>query len=140
MQRACLLLSAAVILGCSSDSQTVTLGPTDTNIAGTYNLTASNGHSLPVIAFFTATEEWDMTSDQFVIGGDNTWSETTNYVVTAIATGATRTTSSQSTGTYAIANRQINFTITTGNVLFTGSVSGNTLSVLFNGGQFLYVR
>jgi hypothetical protein len=103
-------------------------------------MTAVNGHSLPVIGFFTADEEWDITSDQFVIGADATWTDTTNYLVTSLATGATRTTFSQSTGTYAIANGKINFTITMGNILFTGSVTGNTLSVLYSGGQFLYVR
>ena len=140
MRRLSLLVSVLAVLGCGSDSQSITLGPTDANVAGTYSLTSSNGRPLPVIAFVTVDEEWDMTSDQFVIGADNTWSETTNYIVTTLATGATRSTSSQSVGTYAIANAQINFTITQGSITFTGSVSGTYLSVLFNGGHFIYQR
>lgn len=141
MRRLSLLLSALVVLGCGgSDSQPLTLGPTDANVAGTYALTSSNGRPLPLVAFVTAEEEWDMASDQFIIGADGTWSETTNYIVTTLSTGATRTTASQSVGTYAIANAQINFTITQGAIQFTGSVSGTYLSVLFNGGHFIYQR
>jgi len=140
MRRLSLLVSVLVVLGCGSDSQPLTLGPTDSNVAGTYNLTSSNGRPLPLVAFVTADEEWDMTSDQFIIGADGTWTETTNYVVTTLATGATRTTASQSVGTYAIANAQINFIITQGAITFTGSVSGTFLSVLFNGGHFIYQK
>jgi len=141
MRRFSLLLSALVLLACGgSDSAPLTLAPTDSNVAGTYNLTSSNGRPLPLVAFVTTDEEWDMLSDQFVINADGTWNETTNYAVTALATAATRDTSSQSVGTYAIANSQINFTITPGSVTFTGSVSGTYLSVLFNGGHFIYQK
>jgi hypothetical protein len=141
MRRLSLLLSALVLLGCGgSDSEPLGLGPTDTNVAGSYALTSSNGRPLPVVAFVTSDEEWDMTSDTFVIAGDNTWNETTNYLVTSLSTGSTRTTSSQSVGTYSIANAQINFTITQGKQTFSGSVTGSYLSVLFNGGHFIYQK
>jgi hypothetical protein len=140
MRRLAVLFSALVAIGCGGDTQSLTLPVTDANVAGNYLLTASNGRTLPIIAFVTADEEYDLTSDQFVIGADNTWGETTNYTVTSFSTGATRTTSSQSIGTYAIASGHINFTITDGNIAFTGSVTSNKLTVLFNGGQFVYQR
>jgi hypothetical protein len=142
MRRLSLLLSALVVLGCTSDnSDRLTLPITDTNVVGTYSLTSSNGRTLPFIVLLTSDEEWDITSDQFVIAADNTWSETTNYLITAVSTGATRTSSTQASGTYAIANGQINFTMTAGgSTPFTGSVTGNILSLLFNGGHFLYSK
>ena len=142
MRRLSLLLSALVVLGCSSDSsERLTLPLTDANVVGTYSLTSSNGRSLPFIVLLTADEEWDITSDQFVIAGDNTWSETTNYLITSAATGGTRTSSTQAAGTYAISNGQINFAMTAGgNTPFTGSVTGTILSLLFNGGHFLYSK
>ena len=141
MRRISLLLSALVVLGCSNDSESLTLPTTDVNVVGTYSLTSSNGRSLPFTVLLTADEQWLITSDQFVIAGDNTWSETTNYLITTLSTGSTRTSSTQASGTYAISNGQINFTMTAGgSTPFTGSVTGNILSLLFNGGHFLYTR
>ena len=141
MRRLSLLLSAVVAFGCSSDSEPLTLSPTDANVVGTYSLTSSNGRSLPIPVLLTNDEEWDMTSDQFVIAADNTWVENTNYRVITLSTSATRTSSTQASGTYAVASGQINFIMTTGgNTPFTGSVTGNTLSLLFNGGRFVYSR
>ena len=86
MRRIALLLSALVVLGCSSDnSDELTLPLTDADVAGTYSLTSSNGRSLPFTVLLTADEQWIITSDQFVIASDNTWSETTNYLITALA-------------------------------------------------------
>jgi len=142
MRRAALLLSALVVLGCSSDnSDPLTLPLTDANVVGSYSLTSSNGRSLPFTVLLTADEQWVITSDQFVIASDNTWSETTNYLITALSTGGTRTSSTQASGGYAISNGQINFTMTAGgSTPFTGSVTGNVLSLLFNGGHFLYSK
>ena len=141
MRRLSLLLSALVVLGCGSDSEPLTLAPTDANVVGSYTLTSSNGHAVPFPILLTADEEWDISSDQFVIAADNTWMETTNYRITTLASGAQRTSSTQASGTYAIASGQINFAmIVGGNTPFTGSVTGNTLSLLFNGGHFLYTR
>ena len=143
MRRAALLLSALVVLGCSSDNNNndLTLPLTDANVVGTYSLTSSNGRSLPFTVLLTADEQWVITSDQFVIAADNTWSETTNYLITALSTGGTRTSSTQASGGYAISSGQINFTMTAGgSTPFTGSVTGNVLSLLFNGGHFLYSK
>src|SRR5690242_13024279 len=104
MRRASLLLSALVVLGCSSDTDPQPLTPTDANIVGSYALTSSNGRTLPLTILVTADEAWDMTSDQFVIAADKTWIETTNYKITTLATGAQRTSATQASGTYAIAN------------------------------------
>lgn len=142
MRRVALLVSALVVLGCSSDnSDPLTLPVTDTDVVGNYALTSSNGRSLPYTVLLTADEQWVITSDQFVIAADNTWSETTNYLVTALSTGGTRTSSTQASGAYAVSSGQINFTMTMGGTTpFTGSVTGNILSLLFNGGHFLYSK
>jgi hypothetical protein len=143
MRRLSILLAVVAIIGCGSDKTTTapTLAPTDSAVAGTYSLVTANGLSLPFFAFITSDtdEEYDMTADKFIIANDNTWSDSTTYFVTSLITGATRTTISGATGTYALSASQINFTISDGTV-FPGSVTGNTLSVLFSGGQFIYSR
>jgi hypothetical protein len=110
-------------------------------VVGTFALTLSNGRPLPVVARLTNDEEWDITSDQFVIAADNTWNETTNYRVTSFSSGTASTQSTSSSGTYTIANGQINFVMAVGGTAtFTGSVSGKSLTILYAGGQFFYTR
>ena len=82
-----------------------------------------------------------MTSDQLIIRADLTWSETSNYKVTTFQTGGISTQQTSSSGTYAIADSKINFVMTNGgNATYTGSVSGNTLTMIYNGGHFIYTR
>jgi len=141
MRRLSLLLSLLVAVGCAADVTDPALAPTDANVVGTFSLTSSNGRLLPIIARLTSDEEWDLTSDQFVIGADNTWTETTTYLITSFATAGTSTQFSTSSGTYAISNNTINFVMTVGGMAgFTGSVTGKTLSLLYNGGSFIYSR
>ena len=141
MRRLSLLLSVVALAGCMRDSQPLALEPTDADVTGTFSLTTSNGRSLPIVVRLTVDEQWDLVSDQFLISSDNTWKETTNYSIKTFATSALSTQQSVSSGTYTISNKQINFVMTVGGTTpFTGSVTGNNLAVLYNGGQFLYSR
>ena len=141
MRRLSFLLAVVALVGCSEKSAELTLGPTDTDIVGNYALTRSNGRSLPIIARLTVEEQWDLTADRIVIAPDNTWIETTTYRVVSFTTGQVTTQESVSSGTYSVANGQINFVMKVGgSFTFTGSVTGNVLSLLYNGGHFQYSR
>jgi hypothetical protein len=134
-------VSLVALLGCGSDANEFMLAPTDANVVGTFNLTVSNGRVLPIIARLTVDEEWDMTSDQLVISANNTWTETSNYKVTTFQTGALSMQQTMSSGTYSIADSKINFVMTVGGTgTFIGSVTGNTLALVYNGGHFFYSR
>ena len=96
---------------------------------------------LPLVARLTAEEEWDMTSDQLIIQADLTWSETSSYKVTTFQTGGISTQQTAASGTYSIVDSKINFVMTVGgSAMYTGSVSGNTLTMIYNGGHFIYSR
>jgi hypothetical protein len=141
MRRLPMLVALVALFGCAESPPAFTLGPTDANVVGSFALAYSNGQPLPILARLTSVEEWDMTSDQLVIAADNTWNETSNYKVTSFLTGGVSAQQTGSSGTYSIANNQINFVITVGGTGgFNGSVSGNTLTLLYNGGRFLYTR
>ncbi|HEY4303260.1 MAG TPA: hypothetical protein VGM82_02235 [Gemmatimonadaceae bacterium] len=134
------LLAVLAIAACSSD-HSLNLDPTDANVTGSFNLTFAAGQTLPYQAFSTTTELFDIASDKIVISADNTWVDTTNYVVFELVDGSQSTQTTVSAGTYQVATSQINFVTTTGGTAaFTGSVTGNTLSVLFNGSKFVYTR
>jgi len=137
---AALVLCAAMI-GCAESSATFTLPTTDANVTGTFSLVAANGQPLPIVAQLTPTEQWNLSADKLVLDTLGKWTETTTYTVLTLASGATRDTLANTIGTYAIANGQINFIVTTppgGG--FTGSVTGKTLTLLYSGGTFQYTR
>ena len=141
MRRIALVFSLVALSACGSEATTFTLGPTDANVVGTFSLTNSNGRVLPLIARLTAEEEWDMTSDQLIILADLTWSETSSYKVTTFQTGGISTQQTAASGTYSIVDSKINFVMTVGgSAMYTGSVSGNTLTMIYNGGHFIYSR
>jgi hypothetical protein len=141
MRRLSILAVMLALLGCEQSSAEPTLSPTDANVAGAYALTTANGRLLPIIISLTADAEVDMTADRFVIAADNTWTDTTTYAVKSFSDGTVTSQQTGATGTYAIADGQINFIMKTGGTsAFPGSVTGNTLSLLFNGGRFVYLR
>jgi len=122
------LALCATMIGCAESSVTFTLPTTDTNVAGTFSLVAANGQPLPLVAQITQSEQWNLSADKLVLDPAGTWSEATTYTVLTLASGATRDTVANTIGTYAIANGQINFIVTTApGGAFTGSVTGKSL-------------
>ena len=141
MRRLTGTLLAIVLAGCGSSAADLTLAPTDTTVAGTFNLTTANGIELPIVATRTLSEEYDLAGDQLVLDASGTWTETTSYTVIELNDNSQSTTTSVTSGTYSISNKQIVFVRTVGGAAtFTGSVTGNVLSLLYNGGHFLYTR
>lgn len=141
-----LVLLAVAALACGShEGPDLTLAPTDANVIGTFTLLTSNGHTLPVIGAFLFTDaQWDLTADRMVIAADNTWVETTTYKVTNLNTLTDSNQTTVASGTYSVNAGQIVFTMlipqTTPPLGFTGSVTGNSLSVIFSGSRFFYSR
>ena len=138
-----MLLVPILVGAClSTDDPSLSLNPTDANVAGSFALSTINGGLLPVIATVTATQEFDLASDTVAIASNGTWTEISVYTVTLLADGTKSTTVTNIGGTYTIAQQQINFVQTSGggSVSFAGSVKANVLTILFGGSQFLYNR
>ncbi|MDB4878060.1 MAG: hypothetical protein JWM41_4506 [Gemmatimonadetes bacterium] len=145
MRRLPLILLAVAALGCGGSTTPpealLTLPATDANVVGTFHLVTANGASLPIVAVNSATQQANLTADTLVIVADNTWVETSIFNITSLIDGTQGTARSVSSGTYLIANSQINFTTTAGGTnAFAGSVTGNTLSLVFNNKPFVYSR
>jgi hypothetical protein len=138
-----MLLVPILVGAClSTEDSSLTLDPTDANVAGSFALSTINGGALPVIATVTSTQEFDLASDTMSIGSDNTWTEISVYTVTLLADGTKSTMVTTIGGTYTIAQQQINFVQTTGggSVSFAGSVKAARLTIVFGGSQFIYNR
>lgn len=141
MRRIAWIAGLAILAACHSSSSDFHLGPTDANVAGQFTLVSINSAPLPVPALLTTTESWSLTSDTLSITPDGQWTETTVYLVTQLSDESTSTRTTISGGTYTIANQVIDFVLTTGGTAtFSGAVQGSTLTVLYNGGHFFYVR
>jgi hypothetical protein len=146
MRRPVLLLSALAsmaLAACKQDSPGVdtSLAPTSTDVAGTFSLYTANGRTLPYQAIVTNSEVWTLVSDKITISANNTWADTTSYSITNRLDGTQTARGTASGGTWGISNNQINFIMTTGGTInFTGSVTGNTLTAIFDGARYYYSR
>src|SRR5215468_9557809 len=82
----CVVLAAAVVLcGCGSSTEPtgdISLSPTSTDVAGSFNLISANGTAPPFAAFSTSTQDWTLAADTVSIATPNTWTEATKYFVT----------------------------------------------------------
>jgi len=144
MRRFLIALAAMAALGCgaSADDPLPTLPATSTDVVGEFRLRTANGTDVPFIAFTTTTgEAWELASDKMAVAADGKWSETTLYVVHKLSDGTSNSKESVVSGTYTIANGQINFVMTQGGTdTFAGSVIGTELRLLYSGKLFIYVK
>jgi hypothetical protein len=143
MRRFMIALAAIAALGCGgADNPLPTLPATSSEVAGEFRLRSANGSQIPFIAFTTAAgEAWELAADKIVVTADGKWDETTLYVVHNLTAGTSNSKESVVSGTYAIANGQINFVMTQGGTdTFAGSVVGSELRLLYNGKLFIYTK
>jgi hypothetical protein len=143
MRRLVIAVAAMVALGCgSADDFVPTLPVTSTDVVGDFVLRTANGNELPFVAFTTTTgDAWELASDKMFLKSDGQWSESTLYVVHKLSDGSSNSNETVVSGTYTIANGQINFVMTQGGTeKFAGSVIGTELRLLFNGRLFVYTK
>ena len=144
MRRFLIAMAAVAALGCGAgaDNPLPTLPTTSPDVAGEFRLRSANGSQVPFIAFTTTTgEAWELASDKMDVAADGKWSETTLYVIHKLSDGSSTSRESVVSGTYTIANGQINFVMTQGGTdTFTGSVTGAELRLLYSGKLFIYVK
>src|SRR5689334_10768866 len=121
MRRIVPLVAAMTLVGCINTIDTsVSLPNTETDVAGRFALTSANGQALPIVAQTTPLAQVSLVGDTMVITAAGGWTETATYHVDSLASVGSSTQTGVTTGTWTIANQQINF-ITTGG----GSASFN---------------
>lgn len=124
------LIFAFFVAACSSSDST---GPRD-SIEGTYTLKTVNGSTLP-ITITDAGSTFRVNSGSLTINTGNTFSDVTNISVQS--GGQTVTVNSTCTGTFTQNGNSVAFDEATSNDpncggTFTGSWSGNTMTVAFD--------
>lgn len=130
------LTVAALAAGSIACSDVTGLGNGD--ISGSYELRTFNGFTLPTVSFQNQFEQDQLLGETFTIYTDGTYTD--DYTLRIISNTGTTTQNFRDTGTYSQNNTAIQFQdASTGNV-FTGSISGNTLTVTQLGDVYVYQR
>jgi len=129
-----LALLAAV--SCGSDAT----GPGQGSAIGSYHLKSVNGAALPFLSVQSGTVKTEITSEVITLNGDGTFSDV--EIVRTTNGSSIATTQFGSVGAYQSPDAPSEFTETSPNTfVFTGSVSNNTLTVVYpSGNTFVYVR
>jgi hypothetical protein len=127
-----LTVATVLLAGCNSDDTT---GPTQSSIAGTWNLTTVNGSGLPFT--IQSTPKIEVMGDQLVVSASGSFTETRQLRVTNGATVTTQT--SSDAGTYSLNGTNATFVFNSG-ITGAGTVSNGTLTVALPGFSFVFQK
>ena len=82
-------IAVACVKGPTEGSSGGFLGPTDTAIAGSYNLAEIGGLPLPSTTQVNAQQAIEVDSERIVIAADRTWADTSTTVIVDVVSGNT---------------------------------------------------
>lgn len=142
MRRLRLVVLLVAAASCQNEPRLdLTLPPTEADVTGTFFLAEANGVQPPFDTQISTTSRQTLTSDAMYVAANNTWADTTNYIVTNLADGTQIPQQTASAGTYTIANGQINFVMTVGGtIMFQGAVNSGSLIVNYGNKRFIYTK
>ena len=128
----------ALAMGSAACSDLVTGLGGSYNLTGNYELMTLNGSPLPTIAYDDGFEQHQLLGETFTIYSDGTYTD--DYTVRVLTqTGSTQR-SFRDVGTYQQNNTALQFRDSATGDVFTGSISGNTLTVSQLGDVYVYRR
>ena len=128
-------VTAGLIVACGGD----TTSPPASAAVGGWLLSTYDGRSLPITESQNASGTVQFTDDAFTLTADLKYIELGHLRTTPVS-GTPTTTAQGDTGTYTYANGAVTMTSTVGNGVGTATVSGNDMTVPFQGHTLVYVR
>jgi hypothetical protein len=130
------IASVALALGLAACTDVTGLG--SYNITGSFNLQTFNGSQLPTVSFQNNFEQDELLQETFTIYNDGTYTD--DYTLRINSQTGTTTQSFRDVGTYQQNNTALQFRDSSTGDVFTGSISGNTLTVSQLGDVYVYRR
>ena len=121
-------LAVSLLTGCGDAT-----GPEA--IAGNYTLRSINGQDLPFIIVQVLADKIEVTAGSVRINSDNTFSSSLTLAITETEGGTTTSETGTTTGTYTLNGTAITFT--SEGETSTGSITGNTLTIIWDEGLTL---
>ncbi len=126
---------ALLLAACGEDSNSPT-GTDDTSIFGTYALQTILGESLPLIALEEGDDKLEITAGSIRLNSDDTYSRSVTTRLTQ--SGNVTTDVFTVTGTFTANGSTLQFSGSGDEGPFTGSISGNTLTIIDASRPFVY--
>ena len=128
-------LAGGLLTACGDDDDATGTG--GTSIFGTYALQTIAGTSLPAVLLEVPDFKIEVTAGSVRLNSDNTYSISISLRLTDAGTVTTET--ETGAGTYTASGSTIQFSEPgTGEGPFTGSISGNTLTIIDEGVTFVF--
>lgn len=129
------MATLAMSLAACSD---ITNGLGSYNISGTFQLDTFNGSPLPTIMYQDSFEQHQLLDETFTIYSDGTYTD--DYSVRIYTRNGSTQSSYRDVGTYTQNNTALQFRDSQTGDVFTGSITGNTLTISQLGDVYVYRR
>jgi hypothetical protein len=138
MRRIAALLAVVFLAACTREIEQSTRPDT---VAGTYQLRAYGGRSLPALVSADSSGTWEVVSGELVIATDQSWSETVNFRLTKGATVQNSTFGTSGSWVFLRDYAYMVFNDKVDNTQFTGTAAGGTITLeLLTGNALVYSR
>jgi hypothetical protein len=124
-----LVLAAA---GCSTDYSTGLNG----NITASFTLQTFNGAGLPALFDQNATQQRQLVNETFTLYANGTYTD--DYRMRTITASGSTDQTFEDTGVYSQNNTALQFRDTQTGDVFTGSITGNTLTITQFGDIYVF--
>ena len=109
--------------GCSTDNSTGLNG----SLTGTYTLQTFNGSNLPALFDSNNLQERDLVAETFTFYSDGTYTD--DYTMRTLSSSGQSSQTYRDTGVYSQNNTALQFRDSQTGDIFTGSITGNTLTI-----------
>ena len=126
---------ALLLTACGGDSDSPT-EPNGASIVGTYALQTILGESLPLIALEEGDDKLEITAGSIRLNSDDTYSRSVTTRLTQ--SGNVTTDVFTVAGTFTANGSTLQFSGSGDEGPFTGSISGNTLTIIDESRPFVY--
>ncbi len=128
------VLAGGLLTACGDDGDS--MGTGGTSIFGTYALQTIDGTSLPFVLIQIGNDKIEVSAGSVRLNSDNTYSISISLRLTTAGTVTTET--DTGAGTFTASGSTIQFSPGDGSNAFTGSISGNTLTIIDEGDTFVF--
>jgi hypothetical protein len=132
MRRFVTLLTAVLLTACNG---AIDQSTSPSSVIGTYQLRSYGGRSLPAVVPTDAGGVMEVTRGELTIGGDNTWSETRSYRLTASGTSDTASFVYSGSWTYDREQASMLFNLPALQAQFTGIAAGGSVTLSMSDGS-----
>lgn len=138
MRKSLVGLALLAVIGSAAACSDIT-GYTTGSITGDYELRTFNGQPLPAFMGSSSFGSDELIAEVFTIDANGTYADTYQIRTTSV-TGVRTTQTFQDFGTWDRNNTAFQFMDSRTGRLFTGSLSGSTLTIIQLGDVYVYTR